>query len=250
MNSRVGLNRSRAFCFRPALAAALALLFLSLPLAAEETWTPKHLAKLRSVVSAKVSPDGKSIAYLLAIPRELMKEDSGSSWVELHVLKDGRHIPFITGKVSISTIRWTPDGQSISFLNKKDGDKARSLYLIPVNGGESRKAFDSKLSVSSYAWSPDGKRVAFLSSSELEEDKEKKKFKDKGFAPIIYEEEWKPSRVWLVDVNADGSGEPKALELPGSASSLSWSPDGSRLLVALAPTSLVDDYYMNRRLRV
>ena len=250
MSSRVGLNRSWRVCFRPALAAALALLFISLPLAAEETWTPKHLAKLRSVVSAKVSPDGKSVAYLLAIPRELMKEDSGSSWVELHVLKEGREIPFITGKVSISSIRWTPDGQSISFLNKKDGDKARSLYLIPVNGGESRKAFDSKLSVSSYVWSPDGKRVAFLSSSELKEDKEKKKFKDKGFAPIIYEEEWKPSRVWLVDVNADGSGEPKALELPGSASSLSWSPDGSRLLVALAPTSLVDDYYMNRRLRV
>ena len=104
MSSRVGLNRSWRVCFRPALAAALALLFISLPLAAEETWTPKHLAKLRSVVSAKVSPDGKSMAYLLAIPRELMKEDSGSSWVELHVLKDGRHIPFITGKVSIGTI--------------------------------------------------------------------------------------------------------------------------------------------------
>ena len=72
MSSRVGLNRSWRVCFRPALAAALALLFISLPLAAEETWTPKHLAKLRSVVSAKVSPDGKSVAYLLAIPLSLI----------------------------------------------------------------------------------------------------------------------------------------------------------------------------------
>ena len=250
MNSR---NETKCSCrFFPGRlwGSAFCLFFLAGPLAAEEPWTPKHLAKLRSVVSARVSPDGKSLAYLLAIPRELMVEDSGSSWTELHLLKDGRHTPFITGKVNIGTIRWTPDGEALSFLNKKDGDKARALYLIPVNGGESRKAFDTTLSVSSYAWSPDGKRVAFLSSSELEEDKKKKKLKDKGFNPAIYEEEWKPSRVWLVDVDADGSGQPKALELPGSASSLSWSPDGSRLLVALAPTSLVDDFYMKRRLRV
>ncbi|MCH2365538.1 MAG: S9 family peptidase, partial [Planctomycetes bacterium] len=227
MNSKVEMNRTRPGSL---WAAATLLFFIGAPLAAEELWTPKHLAKLRSIVSAKVSSDGKSVAYLLAIPRELMVEDSGGSWTELHLLKDGQHTPFITGKVNISTIRWTPDGKSISFLNKKDGDKARALYLIPVNGGESRKAFDTKLSVSSYAWSPDGKRVAFLSSSELEEDKKKKKLKDKGFTPLIYEEEWKSSRVWIVDVNDDGSGEPKALELSGSASSLSWSPDGSRLL--------------------
>ncbi|MCH2584321.1 MAG: S9 family peptidase, partial [Planctomycetes bacterium] len=227
MNSKIAMSRTRPCSL---WAAATLLFFIGAPLAAEELWTPKHLAKLRSIVSAKVSSDGKSVAYLLAIPRELMVEDSGGSWTELHLLKDGQHTPFITGKVNISTIRWTPDGKSISFLNKKDGDKARALYLIPVNGGESRKAFDTKLSVSSYAWSPDGKRVAFLSSSELEEDKKKKKLKDKGFTPLIYEEEWKPSRVWIVDVNDDGSGEPKALELSGSASSLSWSPDGSRLL--------------------
>ena len=184
MNSKIAMSHTRPCS---PWAVAILLFFIGAPLVAEELWTPKHLAKLRSSVSAKVSSDGKSLAYLLAIPRELMVEDSGGSWTELHLLKDGQHTPFITGKVNISTIRWTPDGKSISFLNKKDGDKARALYLIPVNGGESRKAFDTKLSVSSYAWSPDGKRVAFLSSSELEEDKKKKKLKDKGFTPLIYE---------------------------------------------------------------
>ena len=66
MNSKVGMSRTRC-CPGSLWASALFLFFMGAPLAAEELWTPKHLAKLRSIVSAKVSPDGKSLAYLLAI---------------------------------------------------------------------------------------------------------------------------------------------------------------------------------------
>ena len=34
------------------------------------------------------------------------------------------------------------------------------------------------------------------------------------------------------------------------ASEMHWSPAGDRIVVALAPTPLVDDHYMHRRLRV
>ncbi len=40
------------------------------------------------------------------------------------------------------------------------------------------------------------------------------------------------------------------LPLDGNASTLEWSPDGDRLVVALAPTPLIDDTYMSRRLRI
>ena len=64
MNSKAGMSRLYS---RPGFlwAVVLVLLFAAAPLAAKELWTPKHLAKLRSIVSAKVSPDGKSLAYLL-----------------------------------------------------------------------------------------------------------------------------------------------------------------------------------------
>jgi dipeptidyl aminopeptidase/acylaminoacyl peptidase len=40
------------------------------------------------------------------------------------------------------------------------------------------------------------------------------------------------------------------LDLPGSASELHWSPTGDQLVVALAPTPLIDDYYMKRDVHV
>ena len=35
---------------------------------------------------AAVSPDGKQIAYLLAVPRNVPKEANGTAWSELHVV--------------------------------------------------------------------------------------------------------------------------------------------------------------------
>ena len=39
-----------------------------------EGFTPEHVAKLRVVLSSKISPDGKSIAYTLAVPRKPFKK--------------------------------------------------------------------------------------------------------------------------------------------------------------------------------
>ena len=55
--------------------------------------------------------------------------------------------------------------------------------------------------------------------------------------------------VWLARLD-DSDAKPKALDLPGSASELRWSPAGPRLAVALAPTPGVDDAFMRRRVHV
>jgi dipeptidyl aminopeptidase/acylaminoacyl peptidase len=55
-------------------------------------------------------------------------------------------------------------------------------------------------------------------------------------------------RVWIDDVT--DPAPPRRLELDGSASSLQWSPVDDRLALALAPTALVDDEYMARRVHV
>ena len=40
------------------------------------------------------------------------------------------------------------------------------------------------------------------------------------------------------------------LDLQGSASTIAWSPRGDRLAVALAPTSHIDDFFMNRKIQI
>jgi len=216
--------------------------------AADDVLTPYHVAKLRSVGSAKISPDGKLIAYTLSVPRRPFKDESGRSWSELHVADlEGHSRPFITGEVNIGSISWTPDGKGIAFTAKRGKDKNACLYVIPVDGGEAQKIVSHETGISEYTFSGDGKRVAFIARDK--ESKERKKLEDKGFNQEIYEEDYLPVRVWIADLE-DKDAEPVAMKLPGYPSSIVWAPVGSHLAMYLAPTPLIDDRYMERKLHV
>src|SRR5262249_12048058 len=162
------------------------LVLLALPVAAaaqENTFTPHHVSKLKAVMSAAVSPDGKQIAYLLAVPRNIPKEANGTAWTELHVVDtNGVNTPYLTGPVN--AVAWTPDGSGISYLAKRDKEENRSLYVMPLRGGESRKVLSHTTDIQSYGWAPDGKRVAFLATAPP--SKERKKRADEGFNQEIY----------------------------------------------------------------
>src|SRR5262249_17491729 len=143
-----------------ALLVAACLLAATRAWAAKETFTPYHVAKLRSVTAAVVSPDGEHIAYLLSVPRDLSKEKDGTNWSELHVHSKGKSRPYVTGPVNVSAVRWTPDGKGISFLSRRDQDAAPCLYVIPRDGGEARRVVKHSTAIHAYSWAPDGKRLA------------------------------------------------------------------------------------------
>ena len=143
--------------------------------------------------------------------------------------------------------RGIPDGSGVSFLAKRGKDKHRSLYVIPIDGGEARKVLSAKSAISSYSWSPDGSRVAFIAADPP--PKESEKLKEKGFNQTIYEEDYRPVRVHVARLS-EADTEPRALELAGFPSELHWAPTEDLLAVALAPTPLVDDRYMNRKVHV
>ncbi len=215
-------------------------------------FTPEHVAKLRSVSAVKISPDGKHIAYLLRVPRRPFEDDDGPAWTELHVVdQSGRSRPFVTGPVDVSALAWTPDGGSLSFLAKRGKDEHKSLYVIPVDGGEARNVLSAETDITAYSWSPDGKEVAYLAAEKI--PKERKKQQDKGFSQEIFEEDWQPVRVWIGQPHpepAEDKPKPRLIDVAGSASELHWSPAGRRLAMALAPTPLIDDEYMRRKVHV
>jgi len=215
-----------------------------------ELFTPEHVAKLRSVGSAVISPDGESIAYTLSIPRKPFKDENGGAWAELHVAdREGRSRPFITGEVNVDDVQWMPDGRGISFLLKRGNDKNKSLYVIAVDGGEARRVLTHEADIRSYSWSHDCLRVAFIANEK--EPEEAKKQKDKGLNAEIFEEDYRQQFVWIASPDPDAEKiEPRKIDLPGTASDLHWSPVDNRLLLALAPTPLIDDNYMRRRVRI
>ena len=134
---------------------------------AAEVFTPDHVAKTRAVVSARIAPDGRHIAYVVGAPRRPYEDENGPAWTELHVVDaNGNSRPYVTGEVNVSAVRWTPAGDAISFLAKRGDAKHKSLYVIALNGGEARKILSHKTDITSYDWSPDGRRAAFLAKDE------------------------------------------------------------------------------------
>jgi len=235
---RLRLHTLVAACVTLALAAV----------AGAEGLTLKQIAELRGVGDAVVSPDGGMIAYTLSVQRELAEEEDGPAWTELHLIDErGESRPFITGHVNVGSIGWTPDGDAVTFLAKREGDEHRRLYAIPVSGGEARPIATLENSISSYSFSPDGSAVALLAFEP--EDAEREKEKEMGFDQYVFEEEWEPRRLYIHDLD-DEDAEPRMLELEGSVQAASWSPAGDRLAVTVTPRQLVDDTLMFKRIRI
>jgi dipeptidyl aminopeptidase/acylaminoacyl peptidase len=219
----------------------------------------EQLAGLRSVNEAVIAPGGSFIAYTLDVPRRPGVDKDGPAWRELHVVsvEDGADSSYISGDVKVSEIRFSPDGQLITYLAERDCDKHASLWAIPLSGGESRRLVAFETAITNYRISPDGKRVAFV--AEEAESSERMKSRAAGYSQEVFEEDWRPTRVWLAPLPAyeppvvdpsvvqEENGKPKALEIDGSAYHVRFSPDGRWLAIDVAPRPLIDDEYMFRR---
>jgi dipeptidyl aminopeptidase/acylaminoacyl peptidase len=249
------MSSSRPFALAAASALTLAVLGAPKGASAQAAGPPSSpaplsladVAGLRAVREARVSPDGRLVAYVLSVPRAPWKSEDGPAWAELHLTdRSGASRGFVTGEVNVSRISWTPDGTAIAFLAKRKGDERTALYTIPRDGGEARRRVSFATDIEGYDVAPDGRQVAFLARDKKPEPVEARE--KKGFNQEVFEEEWRPVKVRLGEL--ESSGDPRTLDLPGSASEIHFSPSGDRLALALAPTPSVDDSYMERRVHV
>ncbi|MFW6198496.1 MAG: prolyl oligopeptidase family serine peptidase [Acidobacteriota bacterium] len=216
--------------------------------------TPEDVARLRSVSEVSISPDGGHVAYTLSVPRDPASEPDGPAWSELHVVPfdGGASRPYVTGRVNVSGVTWGPDGRWITYLARREGDDSTALWAIPVAGGESIRVLDHHTGISAFAWRPDGGAVAFVAGEPVAE--EVKARRERGFDQEIYEETVPARQLWVAEL-PEGPGGPvgdvRHLDaFEGHPYGIAWSADGSRLLIDPAPTPLVDDRYMYRRLRI
>ena len=217
--------------------------------AADEVLTPHRVAELRAVTSAVISPDGSHVAYALSVPRKPRIDEDGEPWSELWITdtREGSARPFVTGKVNVSAIRWTEDSRHIAFIAKRGDDKFKSLYLIPVDGGEARKAAELAVDISSYSLASDGKRAALVATDA--EPEAKKKLQEKGFKAEIYEEDWRSAKIWLATLFEKNTNS-TPLTLEGHVHQMHWSPVDDRLLLAIAPTPSVDDSFTRQKVQI
>ena len=210
--------------------------------AQENVLTPQDVAKIEYITNAVISKNGDKVAYQHLVPMD-PGEKNATAKVYLYVYDRSTKTtsPYITD-YSTNNISFRPGHNSITFTARKENDKSTALYEISLGGGEAQKLYEFDNSISSYDWHPNGTKLAFVShKSEEKEDS------NLPYQPEVYENDLRKSMVFIVDMNNPSTRE---LNVEGHATAVQWNPDGGKLAVSAAPSSLVDDFYTGQKIYI
>lgn len=212
--------------------------------------TPEDVAKLESVGTIAVSPDGSRVAYTTnSLPDVTEGEKNGSTDRLLKIAygPDNARV-FLPDDVSPGGVSFSPDGRMVSFV-WADEDEDRAVWGVPVDGGAPVKlAAVADTNVRSYSWSPDGSALYMLVGAG--EDKQRDTQQKAGFNAVVYEEEGKLNRVFAASVGGSLDTKPSEIKVPGYVSSFTVTPDGSKAIIETAPTPNVDDSLVLKQINI
>ncbi len=168
---------------------------------------PQDLVDLRYVADAQISPDGRSVAFVVGLQNGWSGPRDPHIWI---VATDGKTAPrpFVASQEGESSPRWSPDGRFLAFLSSRPN---------PFKPGD----------LSGH------EKIAQL-VRQLESEREKKPQENlKENSPESFRkmpggaEEEGNTQLWMLRV--DGGEAVPLTQVDGSVQSFAWSPDGSRI---------------------
>lgn len=222
----------------------LLLMFLvATQVAVAQGVTAEHITEIKTISSSVISNDGKFVAYTLSIPAD--PKDNARNSTHLYVLNTvtGETKPYYTA-ANVSGLALRPQKGTFTFLSRKSSDNTNAIYEIDLSGGEATKIFTHSTNISNYSWQLDGNRIAFTVNERGEKPKT-----TLSYSPDFYEEDFNERKAYIHNVN-NTNAQPEQIKITGSAYMTSWSPDGTKIAVSVAPTSSVDDSYMNQKVMI
>ena len=110
----------------------------------------------RNYVPAVVSPDGKTVAVIVAEPEQLF------FWItDLASGRQIRSLPYDQRLGEYSETRFSPDGRVLVHVALQDG--GQTLLSLPIDGSPPQTLLDTvSESIPAFAWSPSSRQLAVV----------------------------------------------------------------------------------------
>ena len=158
------VSRQRLRCVPILRFLALGTLLLAAPASADEDardtgkrFTAERVFDLEFANDPQISPDGRTIVYARTSMDRMADRMVGEIWsIDT---RSGAHRPLITGQGSISSPRWSPQGDRLLYLGRAD-DRLQ-LRILYLDSGRSFSLTFLPEAPSAPEWSPDGRSIAF-----------------------------------------------------------------------------------------
>lgn len=165
------------------------------------------------------SPDGKQIAFNVF---QVESDSVGKRWVySLYIKDQSGKINLLNKSSGISSLNWSPDGTSISYL--ANGNEFQSIWVENIKTHRIRKLMEFQTDILSFKWSPDGKYIAFIA--------EEKKTASKTLVPIDVSHHYTNVRLYIVPAKANITPKPLT-SADYSVSDFDWAPDNQSIVFA------------------
>ncbi|MCA1816325.1 MAG: S9 family peptidase [Acidobacteria bacterium] len=190
--------------------------------------TVDDLLSLKTLGAARISPDGKWVAY--TVSEANFKADAFVTQIWIADTATGRRMQLTRGEKSSANPRWSPDSAWLAFTSDRVGDKSQ-IFVIRPDGGESVQLTKHETSVAGFDFSPDGRTIIYAATEPPPATAKERKEQYADFE--VVRKEYNHLHLWSLavtdasDAPAVGKQLTKGKEF--SVSSFSFSPDSSRV---------------------
>jgi dipeptidyl aminopeptidase/acylaminoacyl peptidase len=229
---RKKLKKRRTFIFL----AMVSFVFLStLFVFSQEKrpFAPEDILNLKRLSDPQISPTGDWIAFVVTQFEENRKMNS-EVWI---VSKDGKTLKQITENPGPDrTPRWSPEGDTLAFLSKRDKDEYTQIYAYSLKDEGMERVTDEQSSVRNLKWSPDNKKIAFLMTDPL--TKEEAQRHKRGDDAYVVDQDEKHTRLWILDIESRSSRPLTPRDM--TVWQFNWSPDNKKIAVLASPISTAE----------